>query len=921
MTRLARSLWLALAVLLTIAPLVGGQARAEEPTAQTPVGRFGSCVRGGGHGSILMLFDRSGSLQDTDPDNARVTSAKYLVEQLAAKLGGIDGASVDIALAGFDHSYERSLDWTPLTAEGLGPVLADLDAYAERNDGAETDYWKAVDGARKELAARQEGSEARGCALMVWFSDGGFAIGQRKSEEAVARYGGLKPYDPDNELRTADDVQRAMDAGATDMCRVGGVADQLRSLDIVSVGIGLDVEGSQDFGLMQGFTSAEGQQCGDITEPKPGEFLMASDIDELILAFDSVLDETPAEPVETGVCVDEECAEGTRTFVLDGSIGKVQALAQVPVADANVLLRTREGETVELSRDGREATVPGAKLQWQWLSDNSVSLELDRDGQSEQWVGPWALVFVAATETSELAKSVLRLYGDILPAWTNSADVTVRADGAPVELRFGATDGAGAAIDPATLSDRTFLDIALEHPDGQSVPLAQLPAARFGEPVPLEAADLPVGTSKLRVVLDVTTMDWNEGGTTVEGTRLEPVSATFPLKVLPPEEFPTILDKISFGSTETADPVTVTVPLTGAGCAWLGDQVKFTGYPQGLDQATLTSPAKDQASCATEGLPLTLTPGDVGNGALVGTAQVWLKSPNAAEGTPVQLAFDLQMSRPVSQPVLWSTFALVLALGILIPLGFLYLVKYLTARIPGQAVLAARLSGPVDDARAFTDAGIQLDVSQMAVAHLANDRRRVEIAGVTLRTRTGLALTEPGYVVVEQPGRAAGGRGVTRVGERAKLPLAVQGTWTVALDPQRPASGDVVVTVFTGPGGRGLPGLLDEVRSNVRDVVAALRDGLPPDPAAPVADQWGGGPTTGAGSSWDRPPTPTTDPWTTPTRPASGAGGWQTPSSSPAPGAGGWNTPPSAPPRTDTGGWQNPPETGGRPPTGDGAGW
>ena len=913
--RAMRTLLLALIVGLVIVPLAAPSAVADEDAEVTPASRFMSCTRGGGQGSVLLLFDTSGSLKRTDPDNARVTASKLFVSRLAEILGESPESNVQVALAGFDHSFSKTLDWTDLDAEHLDPINADLDAYAERRNGPETDYWKAVDGARQELAQRQQ-AEGDHCSMVVWFSDGGFAISKRANADVMQKWGGLKPYAPDNKLATRQDAARAMQDGQEDMCRPGGVADQLRSMDVITLGIGLAVDSEpKTFDLMQGFSAAETIPCGDITKPKPGTFTMATDIDDLIWAFAEASSEG-SDVQETGLCKEgeEPCAEGTRTFVLDGSIGRVQAITQLPVDGGRVLLQTRDGALTPMPKDGDNAKVPGATLRWKWLSDRTLTLMLEREGQSEEWIGPWGLVFVASTDTDELAKSSLQLFGDVQPVWTNRKDVTIRTDAKPVDLQLGLVNSKGETIDPATLSDESQFDVSLTGSDGETRQLVKdKPVTTITEPIALDPGSMPAGGAQLWITLNVTTQSWTGQGKTVEGTKLEPIRVMTPLSVAPPEDFPTIPAKVSFGETEQADPVTVTVPLEGEGCVWLGEKTQFTGYPKGLDSAKLSSPAADEGSCSSSGLELTLDPSGTGHGALVGKAEVWLKSPSAKAGTPVQLEFDLQMQRPASQPVLWGTLIGVTLLGIAIPVGILYLSKYLTSKIPGNAVLAQQFTGPVDDSRAFTDNGLDVDLSRMSIAQLAGGRRKVDVAGVQLRAKTGLALTEPGYVVVEQPGKAAGGRtSLASAGDKAKLPLAVQGNWTVALHPERPTSGDVTVTVFTGPGAPGITELTDDIRGRIRDAVAKLREGLPPDAQPPTSDPWGGGPSAGGQPDpWSNPPTQSTTRWNPQGGPSPSSGpqtGWQSP-------------PPSGQPGGQSQ-WQQPPNSnwGNQPPSG-GAGW
>lgn len=908
---------------LALLPFGAQQASADE-TTDTPLGRFGSCVRGGQAASVLMVFDRSGSLQETDPTNARVTSAQYLVSQLASSMDVLPESNVQLAVSGFDTSYHESLDWTDLTEGNVGTIHSALDEYSEHVRGLETDYWTAVDGARQALAQHQ-GDTGSDCALLVWFSDGGYALAPRPDEQAIEDWGGLKPYAPDNQLGTDADAEAAREAGIEDMCRPGGVADQLRSMDIVTLGIGLSVDSPEStFDLMRNFSTGEGG-CGEVTDPPPGEFAMATDVDELLLAFDQVLSEG-GDVVETPVCVAEACPEGTRTFVLDAAIGSVQGLAQAPAEDTRIFVRNPAGENVELTEgEGSSDDLPGASLQWQWLSPRTLSVELTREGQSEDWPGPWGLVFVAPDETADVAQSTLRLHGDVSPVWLNEEDVTLRSGAAPVDLEFGIVDGDGNAVDPGMLSDETTLSVDAILPDGSTRELApELSPAEFGDPISLELADVGPGALQLRTSLQITTASWTGGGETVPGTQLEPVNTTFNAQVHPPEEFPTIPSRVSFGETESADPVTVTVPLEGEGCVWLGEETTFTGYPQGVDSATLTSPATDESSCGSSELELTLDPGGIANGALVGQTEVLLTSPNAAEPVSVTLDFDLQMRRPASQPVLWGTLIGVTLLGIAIPLGILYLTKYLTSKIPGNAVLAGQVRGRVDDSAAFTDGGVGLSVAEMQIAHLANNRRNVDVAGVNLRAKMGLAFTEPGYVVVDQPGRAAGGRtSMSSKGEKARLPLAVQGNWTVALDPNRPVSGDVVVTVFTSPGAPGLNELYDDVRANIRDAVAKLREGLPPEPEGPGNDPWGGGPSGPGGQPdpWANPPSsPAPNQWSTPPS----GGGWNTPPQGGPPAGSPPSAPPPGPSNPPGQQWQNPPSGGwGNPPSGGSgaAGW
>ncbi|SHI87617.1 von Willebrand factor type A domain-containing protein [Tessaracoccus bendigoensis DSM 12906] len=861
-------------------------AHAEE---LQPVERFASCINGGGQGNVLMLIDTSGSLFNTDPDAGRVKAASATVTRLAESLTDVPG-EVDVAVAGFGTTFEPSLGWTPLTADNLGTINGNLDQFANKIDGVDTDYWTAMDGVRREFSARAQDQKTP-CNLLMWFSDGEFNLNQRANDSEMQKWGGPKAWVPDNRLRTEADIDAALTAGRNDLCRAGGLADQLRSLDIITIGIGLAVDSPpESFELMQGISTGAG--CGENTSPTPGEFIMATGVDDLIYDFITAIN--TGEGGENKPCVDAECPEGTRTFVLDGSIGAVNATAKAPVDGTRIYLKTRSGENIELTQGTGERDLGGSTLTWEWVTPRVLTLDLTRESP-DNWAGPWGIVFVADEQSDELARSSITLKGDISPVLVNRDQLDLRIGEAPAELQLGTVDRLGQRIDPATLSDQTVLGVKLIS-GGETTQLASgLVKADMEDPIELDLDGFNPGVAELVLTLDVTTQSWEEGGTTIPGTRLEPRHASIPLNILPPADFPTLPDKVSFGHTETADPVTIQVPLEGAGCAWLSDETRFTGYPEGLGDAKLTSPATDRASCTSGSLELTLDPGGLGNGSFIGSTRVTLAAADSsAEPVVADLAFDLSQSRPASQPVLWSTLILITLLGVAIPVAILYLVKFLTSKIPGTAVLAGSAYGPVDDAHAFTDNGVPLNVANLTVAHLTNNRREVTVAGKTLKAKMGAAPTEPGYVVVDTPGPSAGGRtSLQSVGGNARLPLAVQGNWMVALDPQRPVGGAVEVTVFTAPGSPGFSELLEDVRANIRTAVAKLRAGLPPEQGAPSADPWAGGggtptpaadPWAGGGASaptgdqWAQPTNPTVnDPWANPPggqRPTGGPNSW-----------------------------------------------
>ncbi len=71
--------------------------------------------------------------------------------------------------------------------------------FANRNTGQGTDYWLGLDGARKDLAARQAQDPDRNrCQAIVFFTDGSLDIDRAPPDEQQHPID--RPYAPDNRL-------------------------------------------------------------------------------------------------------------------------------------------------------------------------------------------------------------------------------------------------------------------------------------------------------------------------------------------------------------------------------------------------------------------------------------------------------------------------------------------------------------------------------------------------------------------------------------------------------------------------------------------------------------------------------------------------------------------------------------------------
>lgn len=251
----------AAAVGATVA-LVGGLALAGPAAAAESDGagidRFGACVAAEGSGRVLLLVDQSRSLQSSDPSNSRSTAATMLTRQLADYASGT-GAELEIAVAGFSEDYTESLGWTALDQGSLSGIDDAVKRTAEQQDGQDTDYWQALEGARSTFGQGRDAGSSDSCQMLAWFTDGAIDFTPRPGVE--------KPYAPGKPLDNAADVTAMTAAAQEGICRDGGLADQLRTSGIVTVAIGLSGGGTQsDFGPLRAIATGTngGDACGEV---------------------------------------------------------------------------------------------------------------------------------------------------------------------------------------------------------------------------------------------------------------------------------------------------------------------------------------------------------------------------------------------------------------------------------------------------------------------------------------------------------------------------------------------------------------------------------------------------------------------------------------------------------------------------------
>lgn len=851
---------------LVVAAVPGaGPARADDGTPG--VDRFGACVAAQDKGRVLLLVDQSMSLRESDPAGDRTTAAQLLTKQLAA-FSASSGAQLDVAVAGFSQDYDPVLGWTKLDAGSLGRVDSAVATAAGKNDGRATDYWQALEGARQTFAQGAPTGSPQPCQMLAWFTDGQL--------EFLTAPGVTKPYAPGLTLDDAQGTAAVAEAAKQSICRDAGLIDQLRSAGIVTVAIGLggkreggDTDKS-DFSLLERIaTGTDGTTtCGKLQASAPGDFFYADNIEDLLLAFDKLGTPGQAPLVkEAGACVRKVCDAGKHRFVLDSTVSNVTILATTSSTGLTPVLVSPDGTETKLAPRERSTTdIGGVKVGYEFPTDKSVSIQMS-GASADQWTGVWSLVFVAPTDDAAKTMSSIHISSGMRPAVVD-ADALVLRSGGAARLGFTVLDKDGKTVDTAALPGKVSLSADLVTAGGKTVPIASnLDKSALTTPQKVDLARVKPGAATVRMRMTVTTAEAKEKGSSRPiSTVLAPVSVDLPVTVAPPAGYPTVAGHVDFGTLEGTGEKTASIALTGPGCVWLKG-ADFTARPDGADAVTVTSTADSQQNCVTlsDGQQATLSvslssPASL-NGNVGGVLTV-VAEPKDRSAAPLEIpvAFQGSLTKPLNTASFTVTLILALILGPLIPLALLYLLKWVTARIPAHALRARQFPVAITggnvlrDGRPFSVADTEM-VSM--VAGLDRPQRRVELSGATLSAKTGWSPFGAGFVAASASGMAgAAGRYGDSCGKTpdGRLPLAVHNHWVLFHDPSGPADAASILLLLGGDAGTArLAAIVAEINDHAPTVLSRLRakTGAPagPAPGSGAPDPFG--PSGGSGSPAD----------------------------------------------------------------------
>jgi hypothetical protein len=834
------------------------------------LGDFGACLDGSGEGSLVLLLDKSSSLEDTDPQNGRRVAAVNLMEGLTRYTETRD-APLDVLVAGFAADFEKVGEWTAADAQNLDQLTADVDAATGRTVTVDTDYVNALEGARQALADKaSDGGSARGCEAIVWFSDGKHFIDTRTSDAQSEEFGAEKPYAPGADLRTQDGSEQARQSGEAELCRPAGVGDQLRSAGITLIGVGLSAEGgasAADFELMRNVT--EGTECGDVTEP-PGVFHPASSIEELIGALDALAQSGSPLPSQgpRDICQGGVCAEGASEFTLDDSITSVHILALTDVAGTHAVLVQPDGQEVALPGAGESYDGPAAVS---WLTPKSLTIDLARSDFDEVWSGPWRIAVVDPSSKSqgEQADLTIHLSSSIETRWPTDLSRLARAGEVLEGVQLDLVDSAsGETIDPASILGSIAVDGTIVDAAGTRFDfLEQADASSIAVPVSVDLADAVPGPARVEIRTTITTASaTRDDGTKAEGSRLEPRESSTAFNLAPAADFPALDPVVDFGTLDGALTAEAAVRVTGPGCVWLNlDATTVAAAPSLAGAAAIESPASTEATCVSvpagqnAEVPVSLAVDDYANGAVSGTLSVVtapLDELTRTSTVPVEFRADLR--KPVDAGTAWLVAALFFVGGLLPPLAILYGVKWRTARIPQGTYRIAVVRAVIDhNGRADVELPNESDIAMVRGGDRAIPAGPYRLAAHMSpspfgRTKVLLEGTDAPSVSSALP---------ARVGTRAVLPQDIINRW-VAVADQGVGAQVVTVILVLGKSRQQWDMLVNDARANVGRAVRDLQSEVAADdPAVEPETRVGAGVSTAAHSQKSGAPS---DPWAGP---------------------------------------------------------
>jgi hypothetical protein len=751
---------LAAVLVVVLGALVLPQASAAAGTQGGDGGGFPEitgCISGADHLLVDVVVDESASLRETDPAAERVhgiTTAVDSLQQLAATAPRT--LDVEVGLSTFARGFDTLVGWDRLTARSADTLRSTVARQLPgRASGDATDYRQALLGAKSSLETRAtQLGDPDACKVVLLFTDGGL------------------------------DVDADTAAAADQLCKTGGIADQMHRAGIFVVAVALfrpgsDVTETHRQQLRAVATgTGRGVSCGTTpiaTDLASGVYLPAGDpaaLRRLFAGAGALV--AGATAGTTYSCPGARCPAGTLRLTMDRGVAGLRMVAQ---GDGRLGIVSPHGTPVRLT-PGVARTVDGAQVR---LVARSGLATVDVSYPS-QLTRP--AVWTLRTSTASTVETYW-FWGAHLAAQTTRVTA-----GTTTPVVFRLVDRDGAAVDTSAYERLT----------------AQVTVGDRTQPASLRrdgtvSADVRLGSEHLPSTMTATAQV--SARTTPSGVALGPVAATRRLTVVLPQAFPAVSpDRLDFGKVEGVEPSTTDLRLQGSP---LGPtMVCLTGSRTVLpgDDGAVGSLVRPDRRCVALGtgedgtMSLSLTPTEVADGLAEGTVTLRLDAAAGQGSVDLDVPVAAALVRPVDQGRRLGLLAALVGVALAAPLLLLFGANYLLLgrfRIKAGARAAVVPVTITPTGMRRTSGGALVEPEDLR--NLAPTKRRgvvaVDVQGrVRLRARRIFSLRHPAGVARSAQGRtlvSAVGPRVATGPARGEAPVAL-GTVDAAIVIVDPAT-------------------------------------------------------------------------------------------------------------------------------------
>lgn len=821
-----------LAIALCVA-LATSQSTARPIHPATKTGSpIRDCVSEKGRLAALFLIDQSGSLQETDPLDRRVQAMKAAVAALSlnAELKTTTERDyvLEVRFDGFGAGYTSSGKWHTLSLSSNTAAEAEIEAFAGRDDESQTNYKSGLELAVQALADYERSIGEDACKLLVWLSDGELYLGNENSDEAE--------IDAANQMCAAD----------------SGIADQMRSLDIYTVGFGLTTTtGIQpDFTLMEGLVTGS-SGCG--ARPGNGRFAKVEGADALIQALFRDLSPIPPDARPVTACKEEptnvECGEFR--FFTRPPLDRVKMIVSttIGVDSAEIIDPSRTKTAFVVGGKAVAASSAAVTSTPLYEFTSIVSIEVQK---STTPYGEWLVQFRGPAARDALVSALF--FSDVVAIIEGPDPLTLERDSPqPIVVRVAELGTVGLQLPSGSVAVTDFDEVptieATLTIGSQTVPV-EVATTNQDEglfEIRTQAADLqnvgPLGKLQIRPIARLNGIDIAFGDSFRE------------VKVLLGDGMPTI-GKVSASDIDDTGVSVISIELTGpeegTGRATLSEGFEILDAPQPSSTTdfvlTTTAQNAEVGPNQTATLSAELDPSFTANGNLSFRLNVILEGRSNKQVT-LPVDFEIRMSRPFNTERALGWLFGMIAVLLLTQGAAIAMAATLLARVRSLPVWARTASFPVTISR---DGTVESDGASLA-SRLSDYRtlpaplpsaHSHNIEGIRYSVSKGAAIRSlftprPVQVtaeVVDSPtARLLGDAGELQVGDSTKAVVRVDlfGSWVFqSLEYEPDAVRGHLTTV--------LPRDLDDPAMFASELEGALRgSGLidaPATPATEVAD-------------------------------------------------------------------------------------